>query len=301
MKPTILLTGATGFLGSHLLEALLHQGYSVVVLKRSTSNLWRIEHLIGQFKSYDVDVQPLEKAFEEQKIDCVVHTACQYGRGGDPIYEIVESNLMFGLRVLDACIKFDTKAFINTDTFFNNKSSIQSHLNVYTISKKQFVEWLQQQSDKIQVVNLKLQHVFGPKDDVSKFLPWVVAQFKQNVSDIELTQGAQKRDFIFIDDVVSAFLIVLENIKSFTGFNEFDVGAGVPVTVKFFLEQLKEVYEELFGESITELRFGALPYREGELMSVEVDNHALVDLGWKDQTNIKQGIECMLKERGSDN
>jgi nucleoside-diphosphate-sugar epimerase len=41
-KPTVLLTGATGFLGSHLLEALIQQDYSVVILKRSTSNLWRI-------------------------------------------------------------------------------------------------------------------------------------------------------------------------------------------------------------------------------------------------------------------
>lgn len=54
---TILLTGATGFLGSHLLEALLKQHYNVVILKRSTSNAWRIQHLLDQVISYDVDTR----------------------------------------------------------------------------------------------------------------------------------------------------------------------------------------------------------------------------------------------------
>ena len=66
-NPTILLTGATGFLGSHLLEALLKQDYSVVVLKRSTSNLWRIEHLAGQYKSYNLDETALDRS-EERRV-----------------------------------------------------------------------------------------------------------------------------------------------------------------------------------------------------------------------------------------
>jgi CDP-paratose synthetase len=289
-QPTILLTGATGFLGSHLLEALLNQGYPVVVLKRSTSNLWRIEHLTGQYQSYDVDKAPLEKAFEEQRIDCVIHTACHYGRNGDPISDIVESNLMFGLRILDACLKF------NTDTFFNTDTLLQKHLNVYTLSKKQFVEWLTQASDKIQVVNLKLEHMYGPKDDTTKFVPWVISQLQQSVAEIKLTKGEQQRDFIYIDDVVSAYLTVLEQAKKLPSFSEFDVGTGQLVTVRGFLEQLKEVYEANFGSTDTKLAFGAIPYREGEMMTVEVDNKALLGLGWLPTTNMQQGLERILKE-----
>jgi CDP-paratose synthetase len=287
--PNILLTGATGFLGSHLLEALLKKGHKVVILKRSTSNTRRIEHFMTQVTSYDVDTQPLELAFEQQRIDVVIHTACHYGRNGAPIHQIVESNLMFGLRILDAGLKFNTDTFINTDTL------LQKHLNVYTLSKKQFVEWLQQQSDQIQVVNLKLEHMFGPKDDASKFVPWALSQLKANALEIKLTKGEQERDFIYIEDVVSAYMTVLEKVPGLVKFNEFDVGTGQLITVKTFLEMLKKVYEANFGTSMTKLNFGAIPYREGEMMTVEVNNQALLALGWKPMTSNETGLEKILE------
>ena len=226
MQKTVLLTGATGFLGSYLLEALLTKGYKLVILKRATSKVWRIEHLMSQVISYDVDIQPLELAFTDQRIDYVMHTACHYGRNDNNISQTVETNLMFSLRILDACIKF------NTDTFFNTDTLLSKHLNTYSLSKKQFVEWLRQYSDKIQVVNLKLEHMYGPKDDVSKFVPWVISQLKKNVPEIKLTSGDQFRDFIFIDDVVSAYICTLENIESLGSFSQFDVGTGKLISVK---------------------------------------------------------------------
>ena len=295
IKQTILLTGATGFLGSHLLEALLKKGHKVVILKRSTSNTRRIEHLMTQVTSYDVDTQSLELAFEQQCIDVVVHTACHYGRNGAPIHQIVESNLMFGLRILDACLKYKTNTFINTDTFFNTDTLLQKHLNVYTLSKKQFVEWLQQQSDRIQVVNLKLQHMFGPKDDATKFVPWVLSQLKAKVPEINLTRGVQERDFIYIDDVVSAYMTVLEKAPGLVKFNEFDVGIGQLMTVKEFLGSLKKAYEVSFGTSMTKFNFGAIPYHAGEIMTIEVNNQALLALGWKPMTSNETGLEKILE------
>lgn len=284
-KKTILLTGATGFLGSHLLEALLKNNYQVVILKRSTSDTWRIEHLLNQVKSYDVDSDPIESAFSEQHIDAVIHTACHYGRNGDSITQIVNSNLMFGLQVLDASLKF------NTDTFFNTDTLLQKHLNIYTLSKKQFVEWLQQVSDQIKIVNLKLEHMYGPKDDKTKFVSWVTSQLANNVSEIKLTLGEQKRDFIYITDVVSAFMLTLEKSDTLPKFSSFDVGTGCLLSVKDFLIKLKSVYEEKNGIVKTPLNFGAIPYREGEMMTVEVDNSELIKLGWKAKVSLQLGLE----------
>lgn len=287
---TILLTGATGFLGSHLLEALLKKNYKIVILKRSSSNAWRIQHLLHQVTSYDVDTQSLEMAFEQQHIDAVIHTACLYGRNGESTHQIVESNLMFGLRLLDACTRF------NADTFFNTDTLLQKNLNTYTLSKKQLVEWLQQQSDKIQIVNLRLEHMYGTKDDTTKFVPWVISQLNSNEPEIKLTLGEQQRDFIYIDDVVSAYLITLEKSSGLAAYNEFDVGTGQLITVRSFLEKLKHSYDVVCGLTKTKLAFGAIPYRQGEMMSVEVDNKSLVALGWKPKTSLDKGFEYILKE-----
>jgi len=289
MKKTVLLTGATGFLGSYLLDALLLKGYKVIILKRTISNLWRIEHLMSQVTSYDVDVEPLELAFSEQNIDYVIHTACHYGRNGDSISKIAETNLMFSLRILEASIKF------NTDTFFNTDTLLSKHLNVYTLSKKHFVEWLQQNSDKIQVVNLKLEHMYGPKDDTSKFVPWVMSQLKENAADIKLTEGKQLRDFIYIDDVVSAYLSTLEKVNSLGSFNQFDVGTGTLVSVKDFLQKIKRQYEIGFGLNSTKLAFGELPFRADEMMTVEVNNQPLLDLGWRPKVSIEKGITKLVE------
>lgn len=286
---TILLTGATGFLGSHLLEALLGQHFKVVVLKRSTSHIWRIRHLLDRIQSYDVDVQPLEQAFEEQHVDAVIHTACHYGRNQDPLHKLVQTNLLYGLQLIDACLKFKTATFINTDTL------LQKNLNAYSLSKKQFVEWLKKSSDKIQVLNLKIEHMYGPKDGSEKFVPWVLSQLKQNVPEIKLTAGEQKRDFIYIDDVVSAYLTVLSHTSELAAFNEFDVGTGDLVSLKDFIIALKDGFEAHQGKVNTKLNFGAIPYRQGEMMSINVENQALFRLGWKPVYYYQKGLPRLIK------
>ena len=62
----ILVTGATGFLGSHLVKALLKEKHQVIILKRSFSDTWRIEDVLENLISYDIDQYDLEKIFKEQ-------------------------------------------------------------------------------------------------------------------------------------------------------------------------------------------------------------------------------------------
>ena len=281
---TILLTGATGFLGSHLLKALVNKGYEVVVLKRSTSNMWRLKGFENTFKSYNIDQVPLRKAFEEQYIDTIIHTACVYGRKGESIQQILETNLMFGIELL------------NTGTFFNTGTLLYKYLNYYALSKKQFEEWLQLASDKIQVVNLKLEHMFGEQDGNDKFTSWILNELQQEKNIIPLTAGTQKRDFIYIDDVVSAYLTCLEQAPQLKAFNDIEVGTGVLTPVKTFVTLVKNTLEKLKGSPIeTQLNFGALPYREGEIMEPQVDNSMLCSLGWQPKRSLEENIEQFVK------
>ncbi|WP_097460146.1 NAD-dependent epimerase/dehydratase family protein [Mangrovitalea sediminis] len=285
----ILLTGATGFLGSHLLEALLGRGYSVTILKRSTSDTWRINHLLAQVRAFDIDLVPLDEAFKEKNVDAVFHTACTYGRHGQAANEVVETNLLFGLKLLDVATAYNTKAFFNTDTL------LPKYLNAYSLSKRHFSEWLKQRSDKIQVINLKLEHMYGPGDDQTKFVPWLINQLQRNVERIPLTEGKQLRDFIYIDDVISAYMLTLEKRMQLPRFSEFDVGTGNLISVREFVTTLYEIYQQLNPNSKTLLGFGDIPLRDGEMMKVEVNNAALKGLGWDSAVSQNQGLSRLLK------
>ena len=291
----VLLTGATGFLGSHLLKALVNKDYEVVVLKRSTSDMWRLKGFENAFKSYDIDRVPLQTAFEEQPIDIVIHTACVYGRKGESIEKILETNLMFGIELLNTAINFNTRIFLNTGTLLDRQ------INAYALSKNQFEEWLQVASDKIQVINLKLEHMFGEQDGNDKFTTWILNELKQQKPTIPLTAGTQKRDFIYIDDVVSAYLTCLEQATQLKAFNDIEVGTGVLTPVKTFVTLVKSTLEKLKGSPIeTQLNFGALPYREGEIMEPQVDNSVLCSLGWQPKRTLEENIWNFVNKEHND-
>ena len=286
---TILLTGATGFLGSYLLDSLISNGYKVVILKRSNSDTSRIKHLFADFKSYDVDSESFELAFENNIINCIIHTACNYGRRGDSPHRVLETNLMFGLRVLEAGIKHKVETFINTDSF------LPKHINSYSLSKNHFFDWLQFNSKNLRIINLKLENFYGPEDDETKFVGWLLSQFNKRVDEIQLTSGNQKRDFIYIQDVVSAYLTVLSKVESLPNIIDFQVGTGTSIKVKDFVLKLKKTYEDFYGSISSKLIFGAIPYREGELMDIKVDNYRLKDLGWHPEINLHKGLELTIK------
>ena len=293
MRKCILLTGATGFLGSHLLKTLVNKGYKVVVLKRSTSDMWRLKGFEHTFKSYDIDRVPLQKVFEDQYIDTIIHTACVYGRKGESMQQILETNLMFGIELLNKGISFNTQTFFNTSSLY---ATLSKCLNYYTLSKVQFDEWLKMASDKIQVLNMKVELMFGEQDADNKLTSWILSQFKENKTEVNLTSGVQKRDFIYIDDIVSAYTTCLDNISILKSFNDIDVATGRLTSIRDFIELIKDSYEKITNKKLsTSLNFGALPDREGELMEPQVDNSRLCSLGWQPKRSLEENIEQFVK------
>src|SRR5689334_20712157 len=116
MQKTILMTGGTGFLGSKLLRRLLDEEFRIVLLKRSTSNLRRIEDLTARIQTYDLDTTKLEDVFSRHKIDIVAHCATDYGRKDVPAPTVIEANLVLPLQLLELAKAHSVPVFINTDT-----------------------------------------------------------------------------------------------------------------------------------------------------------------------------------------
>ena len=293
-KPTILLTGATGFLGSHLLNRLLAEKFPVVVLKRRQSNLRRIQPVLGAVKAvYDLEDQGIVRAYGEQPIDIVAHCATDYGRKNTDALQIVQANLILPLTLLQEGKKHGLKIFLNTDTLLDKR------INDYSLSKRQFSDWLHNASNQGEKgligINVALEHFYGPDDDSSKFVSWLIDCLFKKVDKIPLTSGEQKRDFIYIDDVVEAFMKILgkaEGLRS--GFHRYEVGTGHTTAIKDLVNSISK----LCGPHMTQLDFGRLAYRPNEVMDSKVDLGPLTELGWSAKIALDEGLrQTVEKER----
>lgn len=286
MTASIMLTGATGYLGSHLAQALVDGGHRVAVLKRAGSSLARLAGCIDEVSCHDLDGDGIAQAFTRQRIDAVVHCAASYGRNGESSLEVFDANTRFPLQVLQSATEQGCKLFVNLDT------TLPDSLNAYTLSKSQFRQWGHFMARKtgIRFANAKLEHFYGPGEPGHSFTARVIAACSRNEPELPLTKGEQKRDFVYIDDVVQALLKILEHgLGTDFQLSEFEIGSGSPVTIRELVETVHRL-----TRSTTRLAFGAVPYREGEVMASNADLTAIRQLGWNAQVALNDGLRQSL-------
>jgi len=284
---TVLLTGGTGFLGSSLLVKLLDRGYRIVVLARPHSSTTRLAGVLDRITIHRIGQCDLDDIFSKEKIDIIVHCATDYGRNQKDPTPLLEANLMLPLHLLQLGIKHKVPCFINTDTILDKR------VNFYSLSKSQMKEWLRVFSGEITSINVALEHFYGPGDNDSKFVTYVIHRIVDNDAEIDLTPGEQKRDFIYIDDVVSAFLCIIEQSETLEkGFHHFEIGSGNSIEIRKFVTLVKELAEN----ECSHLNFGALAYRENEVMDSEVDLSAIHRLGcWWPRFSLEEGLQMTIK------
>ena len=280
---TILITGINGYLGSSLARSLKNN-YNIIGLEYSISNLFRIADL-------DIKVHSVENGIDEifdadQPIDIIIHTATFYGRQNEEIATILNANLIQPLNLLDLAIKAGCKLFINTDTVLDR------FVSSYALTKRHFQEWLYSRKNEIKVVNIILEHFYGPGANNTNFIISMIEKMVKPEIEIKLTLGEQSRNFVYIDDVVSGYIKIIENVDSLDNeYNNFEICSKENITIKELVLLIKD-----FTNSPTILNFGAIEYRENELMSSNSDNSKLINLGWNPEISIKKGINNMIKD-----
>ena len=289
----ILVTGSNGFLGSHIITALIEADYRPILLLRSTSDLWRIEYLLDKCDKYIIDNpgHSISKLYEEYQIDGIIHTATDYGRDNSWA-NILRTNVIFPVDLIEQGVKAGIKVFINTDSFFAKPIYNQEYLKHYTRSKRLLEEFLKDFGGGLKIFNLRLEHVYGEDDAEQKFVTSIIKRLLMNDEEILLTEGQQKRDFIYVKDVVNGFIAVLDstvNIKEH--YQEFQLGTGKSISVRGFIEHIAQAV----GSS-SRLKFGALPNRKGDIEDSVADIKRIKELGWTHIYDTDQAIKNIVKK-----
>jgi len=288
MKKKLLITGSTGFLGSNLIKKLIKKKYFIICLVRNKSNFENVKNFTKYryIKFFNYEKKDLRKVFLDYSIDGVIHCATNYGLNITTPQEIIDSNLIFPLKILELSAKSGVKFFINSDTILNK------NISEYTLSKDQFNQWLKLYSKKIKCCNVKLEHFYGPGDNKTKFVINLILSLLSRKKNIDFTPGNQKRDFIYIDDVVEAFIKILDFTfyKNFD-YKEFEVGTQKYLQLKKFVKLVKKLSKNYE----TNLNFGALKYRKNEKMNIKVNIKSLKKTGWRPKVSLRQGLLKTIK------
>lgn len=289
----ILLTGSSGFLGGALARHWIARGHNLWLLARPTSRLDRLADLPDSVRVVRASVaEEIKAAVRLASPDAIVHTACSYGRKGETALDVMDANLHLGAVLLQAVLDKPLGEYGPT-TFLNTGTVLESTVNLYALSKTQFSAWGAQLAthapEQLRFIDIRLQQMYGPGDDRSKFTTHVIEACRNNELRLALTPGEQRRDFIHIDDVVRAYECILERRCEFAASDAVEVGSGTAVTMRSFVELAKQA-----ADASTLLDFGAVPYRANEAMLCVADTDRLRGLGWQPKVQLADGIKSTI-------
>lgn len=279
----VLILGGNGYIGSKVTSEIVKAGHQVVCTKRASSNLSRLSDIEDAIKWIPATIESVVSAMQYTAFDYVLNMACNYGRSKLLYDSVIESNIEFPLKVLNAAVESGTKHFITIGT------GLPDNFNMYSFSKKMLGEFGQFYVEKhdIDFNSLLLEMFYGADEPQSRFIPSIIVRMIKG-DEVDTTIGTQHRDLISSNDIVKAIMMVFNSTPK--GYNEISVGTGVAPTIS---EIVDYILEQTGKKS--KVNKGAVPTRKNEPDCV-ANTTFIKTLGSWEPVDWKNGISQMIKE-----
>lgn len=294
MTRIALLTGATGFVGSHVARRLVADGWSVHIVCRADSSCSLIADILDRVtvQRHDGSSEGMMVIVRQVSPDMVFHLASLFlaQHRVDDVEPLIRSNVLFGAQLLEAMVQHGVHRLVNTGTSWQHYESCDySPVNFYAATKQAFEDILRfyTEGTPLCAVSLKLFDSYGPGDPRQKLFALLRRVVEQGES-LEMSPGEQLIDLVYIDDIVDCFILAAERLLAdlVTSHESYAVSSGAPVK----LRELVELYARVIGSPLP-IKWGGRPYRAREVMAPW--NTGAVLPGWRPKVGLEEGIRRM--------
>lgn len=298
-RKRIVITGGGGFIGANLARRLVELGYEVHIILRKPSDTWRLKEIKKDVALHNVDIHnksALKKLMEKISPVAIYHFAT-YGsyRNQEDSEQIINTSINGTLNLLYATLHVNYKVFVNTGSSseygFKSKpmkeTDILEPISFYAAAKASQTLLCQAFSYEYKkpIVTIRPFSVYGPYEQKDRFIPTIMRALIDG-EPIRLTSGKQRRDFVFIDDLVDACISALRKPNKLTG-KIINIGTGVEYTNDEIVSSLFKVT----GRKTKVLK-GGFPKRTWDSPHWVADRKtAKASLGWVPKNSLEKGLK----------
>ena len=296
MTLKVLVTGGSGFLGSHLVRQLVAQGWNTTALLRERSETTNLQAMGVMDRITVARMGPrcdgLGDIVQRARPDIVIHTAA-FSRSSDSVQginDLIESNILFPALLLAHMRDVGCETFVNTGTSWQNCDGANfSPFNVYAASKQALEDLVQSFClDGLRAITLRLFDTYGPGDTRNKIIDLVIRAMLTG-QPLKMSPGEQILDLAHIDDVARAFVIAAQLAHSQSAPGHVVYAApGHRIILRDFAAMVGKLADREMP-----IIWGGRPYRPREVM---VPFEGLTPLlGWHPIIDFRTGILAQIE------
>jgi nucleoside-diphosphate-sugar epimerase len=292
-SPNVLITGATGFVGSRLARHLAAQGWQVTALIRPESQLDELQpaqHKITTF-THNKDSAALAAQLQSTKPDVVIHLASLYLAQHQPadISRLIESNLIFGTQLLEAMSAVGVRRLVNAGTGWQHfENAPYRPVNLYAATKQAFEDIMAYYCDAygLRAITLKIFDSYGPNDPRPKLINALMRAAREQ-KPLDLSPGEQQMEMVQVTDIARAFEIAATRTDTLAPntHERFALRAAERLTLKQLVATLSAAIKTPIP-----VTFGTKPYRPREVMIPWTDGKPLPN--WSPKISLAEGLRA---------
>jgi len=296
----VLITGGAGFIASNFVRKFLKLGYEVYIIEKKGSNFWRLGDIKDKIKINYINLKdfPKLKSFIlRTKPQVILHFAAYgtYPRKQQDVKMMIDTNLLGTINLVNALSKIKFDCFINTSSSSEygtkdkpiKETDLLEPNNLYGITKAASTMYCQNISKELDlpIVTTRLFAVYGYFEEKERLIPTIIKSCLKNKK-LKLSSPYPVRDFIFIEDIIDAYLKIIKNIQGIKG-EVFNLGTGKQIDIAQVVSLIKKITNSKIKPEYNQIKPAQTEPKNWVANIVKIKSL----LNWQPKYNLEEGLK----------